>query len=150
MEGCLVQERVPWEVLAKALAGIFNLDPTIDIREFDVDNLVTPPPAVQVEINEHESGFRMDLTFYLGANVEPELTGPRFASHLAAALGQDVLTSPPAEIDGQKISPALWLLVRSTGELFLVRQIDPESEDVDIDRSPKSMRRVSSLVGWKA
>jgi len=34
------------------------------------------------------------------------------------------------------------LLALPTGELYLVRQLNPESDEVEIDRSPARMKRV--------
>jgi len=141
MEGCLIQEQVPWETLARAIAQTFEVDPS-HIGLFDVENLITPPPPIQVETHEHESGFRMDLTLYIDEGVPSELTGVELASRLAQALGQEVLTSPPNNSDGAMLSPALWVLALPKGELYVVHQINPESDAVEIDRAPDRMEKI--------
>jgi hypothetical protein len=144
LEGCLVRNPVEWATLARALGEILGLDPA-GIHAFDVDHLVEPPPPVLVEVHEHPSGFRMDLTFYLRIEARPETMGVQLAQRLAMALGQDVLTSPPGMKDGTAPTPDRWVLARPDGLLFLVRQIDPESDDIEIDHNPNHMERLSSV-----
>jgi len=126
----------------RALSDVLAVSPA-DIRAFDVDHLVTPPPLVLVECHERESGFRMDLTLYLGPEVRSELVGVRLARSLAMALGQEVLTSPPGRTDEFMPPPDSWVLACPDGSLFLVRQSQPDSEDVEIDRAPHQMQRLS-------
>ncbi len=137
LEGCLVRERVSWESLAHALGEVLGVAPEA-VALFDVDHL-RPPPPVRVEIQERESGFRMDLTLYLGSEIHTPLTGISLASRLAMALRQEVLTSPPAEGE-MASSPASWILARPDGRLYWVQQTHPESEAVEIDWSPGAMR----------
>jgi hypothetical protein len=141
VEGCLVKEHVEWEALVRALSRVLSVSPA-DIRAFDVEQLITPPPVVLVECHERESGFRMDLTLYLGPEVRSELVGVPLASSLAMALGQEVLTSPPGGADGLMPPPDSWVLACPDGSLFLVRQSQPDSEDVEIDRAPHHMQRL--------
>jgi hypothetical protein len=141
IEGCLVRKRVEWLELAHALSRILELSES-DIGLLDMDNLEKPRPPVLVQWIERESGFRLDLTFYIGADVQSELAGVALASRLAQALGQEVLTSPPDEPDGGMSSPELWVLALPQGELYVVRQINPESDAVEIDRTPERMKKI--------
>lgn len=140
-EGCLVKEHVEWEALVGALSRVLSVSPA-DIRAFDVQQLITPPPLVLVECHERESGFRMDLTLYLDAEVRSELVGVPLARALAMTLGQEVLTSPPGRTDEFMPPPDSWVLACPDGSLFLVRQTQPDSEDVEIDRAPHQMQRL--------
>jgi hypothetical protein len=139
VEGCLVREVVEWNALVRALSEILTVDPA-DIREFDLAHSSEPRPPVLVESHEHEAGFRMDLTFYLGREVQSDLAGIPLARRLAMALGQEILTSPPAEADGTIPPPDLWVLARPDGSLFLVRQCDPESDNVEVDLDPAHLQ----------
>ncbi|PTL83828.1 hypothetical protein [Vitiosangium sp. GDMCC 1.1324] len=141
VEGCLVRKPVEWVQLARALGEILALDP-VGIRAFDADHLIDPPPPALVEIHEHKSGFRLDLTFYLRIEARPETTGVQLARRLAMVLGQEVLTSPPAMDDGAAPAPDRWVLARPDGSLFLVRQLFPESDDIEIDYDPHQMERL--------
>ncbi len=134
-----------WVALVRALSDVLAVSPA-DIRAFDVYHLVTPPPLVLVECRERESGFRMDLTLYLGPEVRSELVGVRLARSLAMALGQEVLTSPPGRTDELMPPPDSWVLACPDGSLFLVRQSQPDSENVEIDRAPHQMQRLSGPV----
>jgi len=127
-----VRELVAWDSLTRALSEVLELT-SADIRAFDGEDVNEPRPAVLVESHVHASGFRMDLTLYLGRKVQVGLTGVSLARRLAMALGQEILTSPPAEADGIVYAPDLWMLARPDGSLFLVRQLNPESDDVDVD-----------------
>lgn len=138
VEGCLVREVVEWNVLVRALSEILAVEPA-GIRELELEHPSEPRPPVLVESHEHEAGFRMDLTFYLGSEVRSGLTGVPLAQRLAMTLGQEILTSPPSEADGAIPPPDLWVLARPDGALFLVRQCDPESDDVEIDRDSAHM-----------
>jgi hypothetical protein len=132
VEGCLVRELVAWEPLTRALSEVLDLTPA-DIRAFDGEGMKEPRPAVLVESHVRASGFRMDLTLYLGSEVQVGLTGVFLARRLAMELGQEILTSPPVEADGTSYAPDLWMLARPDGSLFLVRQLNPESDDVEVD-----------------
>lgn len=116
------------------------------IREFDLAHLSEPRPPVLVESHEHGAGFRMDLTFYLGSEVRSSLVGASLARRLAMTLGQEILTSPPAETNGTMPPPDLWVLARPDGSLFLVHQCSPESDDVEIDRHPAHMQPLPAPV----
>lgn len=141
IEGYLVRERVKWWEFVHALSMIFYLSEN-DIGLLDVDGLEKPRPQVLVKWIERESGFRLDLTFYIGREVPSKLAGMALASRLAEALGQEVLTSPPENPDGAMSSPESWVLALPTGELYAVRQINPESDAVEIDRSPERMKKL--------
>jgi hypothetical protein len=141
VEGCLVRKGVAWPELTRALSEVLEISPD-DIAPFDTDNLSRPPSPVLVKCIERESGFRLDLTFYIGAEIQSALAGVALASRLAKALGQEILTSPPDEPDGGMPSPALWVLALPGGELYLVHQINPDSDAVEIDRSPEHMKRI--------
>lgn len=145
VEGCLIREHVEWAVLARALSEVLAVD--LDgIRTLDMDHPMPPVPIV-VECHEHASGFRLDVTLYLDARIQPALSGIPLARRLAMTLGQEVLTSPPAERDGSVPPPDLWVLALPDGALFLVRQLDPESEDVEFDRDPRHMHRLPHPSG---
>jgi hypothetical protein len=101
------------------------------------DDLEKPRPPVLVKWSERESGFRLELTFSIGVDVPSRLAGMVLASRLAEALGQEILTSPPENPDGATSSPESWVLALPTGELYVVRQINPGSDAVEIDRSPE-------------
>jgi hypothetical protein len=139
VEGCLVREAVEWSVLVRALSEILTVDPA-GIRELELAHPSEPRPPVLVESHVHEAGFRMDLTFYLGSEVQSDLAGVPLARRLAMTLGQEILTSPPVEADGTIPPPDLWVLARPDGSLFLVRQCAPESDDVEIHRDPAQMQ----------
>lgn len=139
VEGCLVREVVEWNALVRALGEILAVEPS-SIRAFDVGPSTEPRPPIRVESHERQVGFRMDLTFYIGKEVRTSLTGNSLARRLAMALGQEILTSPPAAADGTVPPPDLWVLARPDGSLFLVHQCDPASDDVEIDCDPAQMK----------
>jgi hypothetical protein len=87
VEGCLVRDLVAWEPLARALSEVLELTPA-DIRPFDEESVNEPRPAVLVESHIHASGFRMDLTLYLGSEVRAGLTGVSLARRLAMELAR--------------------------------------------------------------
>jgi hypothetical protein len=136
-----VRKGVTWPELTDALSQVLEISPN-DIARLDDGSLNTQPSPVLVKCIERESGFCLDLTFYIGAEVQSDLAGVVLASRLAKALGQEILTSPPDETDGGMPSPALWVLARPDGELYFVRQINPDSDAVEIDRSPEHMKRI--------
>jgi hypothetical protein len=137
VEGFLIREHVDWAGLVRALGEILGVDPS-GIRPLDVEHLSEPPAPVLVECHGHASGFRLDVTLYLGTEVQSGLAGVPLARRLAMALGQEVLTSPPAEAEGLAPPPDLWVLACPDDSLFLVRQLAPESDDVEID--PRHMQ----------
>jgi hypothetical protein len=149
VEGCLVREFVEWNALVRALGEILLVEPS-GIRAFDAAPSTDPRPPILVEIHDHQVGFRMDLTFYLGKEVRTSLTGTSLARRLAMTLGQEILTSPPARADGTVSPPDLWVLARPDGSLFLVHQCDPESEDVEIDCDPARMKPLPEAEGGKS
>ncbi|OJH39223.1 hypothetical protein [Cystobacter ferrugineus] len=130
-----------WWELVHALSKIFDLSEN-DIGLLDVDDLKKPRPPVLVEWIERESGFRLDLTFYIGVEVPSKQAGMALACRLAEALGQEILTNPPEDPDGAMSSPDSWVLALPTGEIYVVRQINPESDAVEIDRAPERMKRL--------
>lgn len=140
IEGYLVRDPVGWDSLAKVLGDVMAVDPA-DVQVFDVDSLIEPPPPVLVEIRKRESGFRLDLTLYLRPPAV-KMADTQLARRLAVTLGQEVLTSPPPEEDGSA-PPDRWILARPDGSLFLVRQVDPESDDIEIDPDPHRMTRLA-------
>jgi hypothetical protein len=139
VEGCLVREVVAWNALVRALSEILAIDPA-GIREFEFAHLSEPRPPILVESHKHKAGFHMDLTFYLGSEVRSGLAGVPLAWRLAMALGQEILTSPPAEANGTILPPDLWALARPDGSLYLVRQCSPESNNVEFDSDPAHMQ----------
>lgn len=141
VEGCLVRDPVPWDTLSRALADVLEIDPA-EIGAFDGETPIPIPPPVLVEMHERKSGFRLDLTLYLRIVGSPGITGVALAQRLASALGQEVLTSPPAGEDGGDPAPDRWVLARPDGSLAMVRQVDPESDDIEIDRDPSHMERI--------
>lgn len=145
LEGFLVRSEVAWKALVSALSEILEVSPEA-IHAFDIEHLFTPSPPVLVELQEHGAGFHLDLTLYLGSEVRVPLTGVALARRLAGVLGQDVLTSPPAR-EAEATSPLQWVLARPDGEAYRVHQINPESDDVEIDWSPASMRPWESRSG---
>jgi hypothetical protein len=146
IEGCFLREIVDWETLVRALSEVFSM-PLTEIDALDFERLDEPHAAVLVERHERQTGFRLDLTFYLGSSVQSGGTGIKLASRLAAVLKQDVLTSPPVGLDGVSPPPDAWVLARHDGALFLVRQLEPDSDDIEIDRDPARMTLISVPPG---
>ncbi len=138
IEGCLVRRHVEWSELVRALQGLLWVEDR-DIGRLDMNEEAQRHQPVLVQWIEWASGFRLDLTFYIAASVSSRPSGIELASELARALNQEVLTSPPGP--GMS-SPACWILALPQGELHVVRQVNPESDDVEIDWRPEQMKNL--------
>jgi len=130
IEGFLVRHPVGWDRLSRALADAYGVAVEAVGRleiSMEADNSAF---LVRVETHLHREGFQLDVTVYASMETTVRQHGVPLAKQIAATLGEDVLTSPPAS---GRYPPWRWMLATSAGQLLLVNEVAHEHDGVIID-----------------
>lgn len=137
IEGFLLRDPISWPRLATALSIVLRVDSDEISALADVTD---EAPLVVVEHHTRQHGFRTDITLYLrgraGAEPSDSLT---LAEKMSRELQQEVLVSPPASWEISQ-NPFRWVLIQPDGRRFIAEQLDPDSDDIDINREPGAIR----------
>jgi hypothetical protein len=123
---------VPEERLVEAVAQALGIAAD-DVALLGEQSLGTLPPAI-VEMFDVTGGeFTRQLTVYVDPTYSRVDTDLQFATGLARALNDDVLTPLPSS--GrlvEDVNPYLWLLVRPDGAAYRVSgSAEAEADDED-------------------
>ena len=139
--GFLLRDIVSEESLLAAVARVLTLQmhQVCLLEAESCDDAV-----VYVEYHGHAAGFRTDVTLYvneqgLQAPIDEIQLTMNFARHFA----QDIIISPSGAVGGRTLRPYEWLLVKPSGELFVVPEVSPSGDDVIIDDRPSQLEQIS-------
>jgi hypothetical protein len=122
MEGFLLRNRVEWDRLRHAFAGIYGV-PLTGVEQFDNEGRTQDAPVL-VELYEHENGCKLNITIHAAIKNQPRAID--LARRVAVALEEDVITSPLGHH-----SPFRWVLARRDGLLFFVDEIASDTRHLD-------------------
>jgi hypothetical protein len=130
IEGFLLRHPVGWERLSRAVADLYGVAvEAVGRLEIGVE-MDSSPCLILLETHQHREGFRLDVTVYASIVTTVTQRGIPLASQIATALGEDVLTSPPAS--GHH-PPWRWVLATPAGQLMLVDEMAYEHDGIIID-----------------
>src|SRR5260370_38804132 len=130
VEGFMIRNPVAWDRLSRVLADVYGVasEAVGQFKSgFESDGAAVP---ILVETHEHQKGFRLDVPIYVKVEIDGTRRGIPLAQRVAAALGEDVLTSPPAS---HCYPPWRWVLASPAGLLVLVDELTPDSDDLIVD-----------------
>jgi hypothetical protein len=105
MEGFLLRNRVEWDRLRHALAGIYGV-PVRGVEEFDYECRTTQNAPILVELYEHENGCRLNITIYAAMAARLSFGRRKILQHLNWD-GNDVWVIPRSrysDYTGQKLN----------------------------------------------
>jgi|SRR5919202_1541708 hypothetical protein len=97
--------------------------------------------AVVVECYYRQKGFLTDVTLYLDSDNLPKYRGQfELAQAFAQHFQQDVLVAPPTS--WEEVTESVWFLVKSSGEMFRVKEEVSDDDAVVIDETPSQMQKL--------
>lgn len=130
---------IPEDVIIKAVAREFGIQP--DHLSIINDANFTNMP-IHYSLYYHKTGFAINLSLFIDeSKTAVRKNALDVAKDLSAAWIQDILIPVPTELPGLENANPYLLLVKPSGETFLV--IETDSDDgVTFDESPGMMKKI--------